>query len=261
MKNNSYLKFDFGKNLFADPYYKPSTGYSNKKYLEFLNGVYQEIELNTSDEKIAFKQIYDYFKDPTNLISRNILESLKVLKKKFPKILDPLYDDLYNAYIQNITYYRGGSLRIEQLKDLSFERGKTYNDIELHKAILKNPKTVYEGTGRKHYLSFSRDFNTALEFALQPYNNKNFFKKLNLKKVRIPVIIGISGSDENLILNPDFSDAVSPFWEDESIHVSNSIKLKELYVLNSNYYLNYFDRLDKSDLNKSFRDELRKKLI
>lgn len=259
--NKKIKKFDYGKELFADPYYLPEKRYNNKDYLKFLKGVYQDIELNTPDEKRAFKQIYDYFKDPSNLISKDILESLRLLKHKFPKILDPLYDDLYDAYFSNITYYRGGSLTAEQLSGLLYEPPKVYQiqdqEHQLNKAILTKTKFVHEETGRKHFLSFSRNFKTAFNFAVSPFYNKRILKKF-LKSNRVPVIIGISGDDKNLILNPDFSDAVSPFFEDESLYVSNKVKLKELYVVNAEYILNNYDNMDLSKNND--RENLRRVL-
>lgn len=258
--NNKIKSFDYGKKLFADPYYKPSRSYSNDKYLKYLKNIYHEFELNTSDEKRAFKEIYDYFKNPDNLISKEILENLLLLKSKFPNILDPIYDELYNSFISNINFYRGGSLNIKQISNLLFEREKEYNNFKLNKAILKNYKYIYEGTGKKHYLSFSKNFDTALEFALSPFQNKNILKKF-IDSNRIPVIIGISGNDENLILNPDFSDAVSPFYEDEVLHISNKIKAKEIYIINANEILSYYEKFDFNKNNKFFRDNLKYKII
>jgi hypothetical protein len=251
-------KFDYGKELFADPNYLPEKRYNNKDYIKFLKGVYQDVELNTADEKRAFKQIYDYFKDPSNLISKDVLESLKKLRDRFPNILNPLYDNVYNAYLSDLTYYRGGSLSAEQLSGLSFERGKIYKKekFELNKAIIKEPKFVYETTGEKHYLSFSRSFETALEFALNPFYNKRKIKQY-IKSNRIPVVIGISGNDKNLILNPDFSDAVSPYFEDESLYISNRMKIKELYIINVDLILDMYDKIDQENKTKHTRDKLR----
>lgn len=255
MKNNK--KFNYGKELFADPNYQPSADYESQDYLDFLKSVYHKIELNTDDEKKAFKELYEYFEDPENIISKNTLVNLKKLKDKFPKILNPLYDQIYDAFINDIIYYRGGSLTAEQLSNLRFEKTKLFNKYELNKAILNKPKYIYESTGKKHYLSFSRDFSTALNFGLSPFQNRKSIKSF-LNSNRIPVIIGVSGNDENIILNPDFSDAVSPFYEDESIYVSNKVKAVEIYIINANKILDYYDRIENK--NNNIREKLKNNL-
>lgn len=265
-KKNVKLKiFNYGNELFADPYYKPSKEYSGEEYASFLKNIYNSIELNTADEKAAFKEIYDYFKDPSNLISKDILENLILLKNKFPKILDPLYNNLLDAYISNNIYYRGGSLNINQLNQFLYEPSKIFKfdgeEFKLNKAIInKQKKTyIYEGTGKKHFLSFSKYFDVAAEFAITPFYNKKILKKF-LKLNRIPVIIGISGNDKNLILNPEFSDAVSPYYEDEVLHVSNRIKIEEIYIINGNKFLDIYNKYDENNFRMKIRNKLKQNI-
>lgn len=214
---NLLYEFDYGKKLFADP-----SHYSNIQTTSDLDIVgyrkYADIETDTDDEVRALELLDMFYSgDFVNLDETalyKLIVSLKKLKSKFPKILDPRTSPGIGQ-----TVYRGATISIDLVKDMPLM-------IDGSNIILKVPNNfkVRPQSGRPIH-SFSIKRYMAVNYAL----NQTFLSVENPN--RVPVIICVDVNDPNLLFSTRFSELHSVYREEEEVFYANyDITVNELIL-------------------------------
>jgi hypothetical protein len=226
--------FEYGNFLFADPDVLDRTAEDvAMKKVSFKKNEYNKIypptiprEKNTDDEDAAIKEIQTYFnrKLGTTTVDDKFVNALIKLKDHYPKLLDPSLNTKY--------LYRGNSLLLNNVISYDLEKGailntkSEYHSQMPHYKIKINNFLVHEPREVRKLLSFSSNIDIGLNFALNVFNLPNIIAN-NL----IPVLYVVKSNSENFILNPNFSNIISNYFEYESLHYGNQYNADEVYLI------------------------------
>ena len=217
---NIYEDLNVGDKLFAGEYGVES---SRRQWLQFIKKLYApDYEPNTEDEEKVLELLINYFNYNTSGELGAYLKDLLPLKSKFPKILDPQAQGYIPASSEETEWvsnggdyvWRGATMPLDQAKKL------IRNAVYTHPAFLKErgfiinqPSITYTSRGKdKGFTSFSSDLSGAIQF------------KGKMLTDAVSVIYGVKKSNPNLIMNPDASNSISRFMENETLYVGNNVK-------------------------------------
>lgn len=222
--NEALKELDYGQNLFADPTVKqlPTQRGVTKfppqdKYKEFLHG--DSESPNTEEEMRVLTDIVNFTRENYNDIEdfKNNAQELLALKSKFPKMLDPKQGENTGKLV-----YRGATIPISVLQKLSSKINPVIGRQGLY--TIENPGIKITPSSGRGIHSFSAKLLQALDFMDMTAG------KHNRMEGRIPVVFAIDSSEPNLLLNPDFLDALSIFGEQEVMLIGDSFTPKEIYI-------------------------------
>ncbi len=222
--NKALKELDYGQNLFADPTVKQlftqrgTTKFPPpNQYQEFLHG--DPESPNTEEEMAVLTDIVNFTRENYNNIEdfKNNAQELLALKSKFPKMLDPKQGKNTGKLV-----YRGATIPISVLQKLASKINPAIGEKGLH--TIENPGIKITPSSRRGIHSFSASLMQALDFMDVTAG------KHNRPKFRIPVVFAIDSSEPNLLLNPDFLDALSIFNEQEAMLIGDSFTPKEIYI-------------------------------
>lgn len=217
-------ELDYGQNLFADPTVKQlftqrgTTKFPPPdQYQEFLHG--DPESPNTEEEMAVLTDIVNFTRENYNDIEdfKNNAQELLALKSKFPKMLDPKQGKNTGKLV-----YRGATIPISVLQKLASKINPAIGEKGLY--TIENPGIKVTPSSGRGIHSFSASLIQALDFMDVTAG------KHNRPKFRIPVVFAIDSSEPNLLLNPDFLDALSIFNEQEAMLIGDSFTPKEIYI-------------------------------
>ncbi len=239
-------ELDYGKNLFADPTVDqlytqrgPVKFPPQDEYQDFLHGDAESP--NTEEEIAVLTDIVNFTRENYNDIDdfKNNAKNLLSLKSKFPKMLNPQYGERTKELV-----YRGATLPLSSLKKIV---SKTPPRVfpEEGEIEIENPGIKITPSSGRGIHSFSVDLFEAIDFM------DVTAKKHNRPKGRIPVVFAIDASNPNLLFNPDFTDAISIFNEQEVMFIGDTFEPKEIYLYNSVLEFNLSDE-EKKEFYKLF---------
>jgi len=233
---NILQEFDYGKRLFADP-----ENYDNVLDADELGPIgydnIWDIETDTEDEIRAMDLLSTFYQgdfvglDESEL--KILIKSLKRLKAKFPKILDPKTSPEIEKYV-----YRGATISIDAIKDMPFKL--VSNDI-----IFTVPAKfeVHPRSGRPMH-SFSVE-----KYMAESYVHGKVYDSI-LDPGRIPIVIHVNVNDPNLLFSTNFSSLHSTFDDEKEVFYANKTitvsKLSIKHSLVQDIYKNIFDSPEDS---------------
>lgn len=246
-------EFDYGKVLFGEPSDDEYFGYFDDSLIYQLG--WKKIvpnwgEENTADEKRALSLLRKWFNDnqSTSELSK-VLNKLKKLKKKFPKILDPKAG---MSLVDGNTFYRGTLLSVSELSKLSGWH-KTRLSTLRDDSIETSSPYVWKPKSSKGFTSVTPNIEVAHNFAMT-YSSGHlitFFDDLvdnegDVMNKKFPVILAFKYTNPSAILSPVFTNALSSYRESEVFLVGNSIKVDKIYI--PGFMSNKIQRYDKNSL-------------
>ena len=252
-------EFDYGKVLFGEPSDDEYFGYFDDSLIHQLG--WKKIvpnwgEENTADEKRALSLLRKWFEDSeaTSELSK-VLNKLKKLKKKFPKILDP---KVGMSLVDGNTFYRGTLLSVSELSKLSGwhkTRNKSTLSTLRDNSIETSSPYVWKPKSSKGFTSVTPNIEVAYNFAMT-YSSGHlttFFDDLvdnkgDVMNKKFPVILAFKYTNPSAILSPVFTNALSTYRESEVFLVGNSIKVDKIYIPGFISKINKIQRYDKNSL-------------
>ena len=149
------------------------------------------------------------------------LKDLLPLKSKFPKILDPQAQDYIPAASEDTEWvsnggdyaWRGATMPLNQaqklIRNAEYKHTRMFSDRGF---VINQPNITYVSRGERGFTSFSSDLRGALQF------------KGKMGTDAVSVIYGVKKSNPNLIMNPDASDSISMFKENETLYVGDNVQ-------------------------------------
>ena len=214
---NILQEFDYGRRLFADP-----DNYDNVRDADELGpvgyGNIWDIETDTEDETHAMELLSTFYQgDFVGLDERKLkilIKSLKRLKTKFPKILDPRTSAEVEKYV-----YRGATISMDAIKDMSFKL--ISNDIVF---MVPDGFKVHPRSGRPIH-SFSVE-----KYMAEQYVHGKVYDSI-LDPGRIPIVIHVDANNPNLLFSTNFSSLHSTYGDEKEVfYAADNIIVSRLSV-------------------------------
>jgi len=214
---NIQERLDVGDKLWADV-----DGGGKKSWNDFISKLYApDFEPNTEDEEKVLGLLMNYFRTNKSSGLEIYLKDLLPLKSKFPKILDPQAQDYIPAASEETEWvsnggdyaWRGATMPLNQaqklIRDAEYKHTPMFSDRGF---VINQPNITYVSRGERGFTSFSSDLRGALQF------------KGKMGTDAVSVIYGVKKSNPNLIMNPDASDSISMFKENETLYVGDNVQ-------------------------------------
>ena len=210
-------KLNVGDKLWADV-----DGGGKKSWNDFISKLYApDFEPNTEDEEKVLGLLMNYFRTNKSSGLEIYLKDLLPLKSKFPKILDPQLQGYIPAASEDTEWvsnggdyaWRGATMPLSQaqklIRDAEYKHTRMFSDRGF---VINQPNITYVSRGERGFTSFSSDLRGALQF------------KGKMGSDAVSVIYGVKKSNPNLIMNPDASDSISMFKENETLYVGDNVQ-------------------------------------
>ena len=219
-----YEKLNVGDKLWADV-----DGEGKKSWNDFISKLYApDFEPNTDDEKKVLKALTNYFRTNKSGELGVYLKDLVPLKSKFPQILDPRAQGYIPASSEETEWvsnggdyaWRGATMPLSQAQKLIRDADYKHTPFFSNRGfIINQPNITYVSRGKKGFTSFSSDLRGALQF------------RGGMGSDAVSVIYGVKKSNPNLVMNPDASDSISVFKENEILYVGNDVE-PDIVIIN-----------------------------
>ena len=210
-------RLDVGDKLWADV-----DGGGKKSWNDFISKLYApDFEPNTEDEEKVLGLLMNYFRTNKSSGLEIYLKDLLPLKSKFPKILDPQAQDYIPAASEETEWvsnggdyaWRGATMPLSQaqklIRDAEYKHTRMFSDRGF---VINQPNITYVSRGERGFTSFSSDLRGAIQF------------KGKMGSDAVSVIYGVKKSNPNLVMNPDASDSISMFKENETLYVGDNVQ-------------------------------------
>ena len=210
-------RLDVGDKLWADV-----DGGGKKSWNDFISKLYApDFEPNTEDEEKVLGLLMNYFRTNKSSGLEIYLKDLLPLKSKFPKILDPQAQDYIPAASEETEWvsnggdyvWRGATMPLNQaqklIRDAEYKHTRMFSDRGF---VINQPNITYVSRGERGFTSFSSDLRGAIQF------------KGKMGSDAVSVIYGVKKSNPNLVMNPDASDSISMFKENETLYVGDNVQ-------------------------------------
>ena len=210
-------KLNVGDKLWADV-----DGGGKKSWNDFISKLYApDFEPNTEDEEKVLELLMNYFRTNKSSGLEIYLKDLLPLKSKFPQILDPQLQGYIPAASEETEWvsnggdyaWRGATMPLNQaqklIRDAEYKHTRMFSDRGF---VINQPNITYVSRGERGFTSFSSDLRGALQF------------KGKMGSDAVSVIYGVKKSNPNLIMNPDASDSISMFKENETLYVGDNVQ-------------------------------------
>ena len=219
-----YEKLNVGDKLWADV-----DGEGKKSWNDFISKLYApDFEPNTDDEKKVLKALTNYFRTNKSGELGVYLKDLVPLKSKFPQILDPRAQGYIPASSEETEWvsnggdyaWRGATMPLSQAQKLIRDADYKHTPFFSNRGfVINQPNITYVSRGKKGFTSFSSDLRGALQF------------RGGMGSDAVSVIYGVKKSNPNLVMNPDASDSISVFKENEILYVGNDVE-PDIVIIN-----------------------------
>ena len=210
-------RLDVGDKLWADV-----DGGGKKSWNDFISKLYApDFEPNTEDEEKVLGLLMNYFRTNKSSGLEIYLKDLVPLKSKFPQILDPQAQDYIPAASEETEWvsnggdyaWRGATMPLSQaqklIRDAEYKHTRMFSDRGF---VINQPNITYVSRGERGFTSFSSDLRGAIQF------------KGKMGSDAVSVIYGVKKSNPNLVMNPDASDSISMFKENETLYVGDNVQ-------------------------------------
>ena len=210
-------KLNVGDKLWADV-----DGRGKKPWNDFISKLYApDYEPNTEDEEKVLELLMNYFNYNKSGELGVYLKDLVPLKSKFPQILDPQAQDYIPAASEETEWvsnggdyaWRGATMPLSQaqklIRDAEYKHTRMFSDRGF---VINQPNITYVSRGERGFTSFSSDLRGAIQF------------KGKMGSDAVSVIYGVKKSNPNLVMNPDASDSISMFKENETLYVGDNVQ-------------------------------------
>jgi hypothetical protein len=212
-------RLDVGDKLWAD---EGGVASLAKRWKGFIEKLYApDYEPNTEDEEKVLAALMGYFQTNKSGDLGAYLKDLLPLKSKFPKILDPQLQGYIPASSEETEWvsnggdyvWRGATMPLSQAKKLIQNAIYKHSGLISSRAFITNqPNITYNSRGEKGFTSFSSDLKGAIQF------------KGKMGSDSVTVIYGVKKSNPNLVMNPEASDSISMFQENETLYVGDNVE-------------------------------------
>ncbi len=212
-----YEKLNVGDKLWAD-----IEGEGKKSWNDFISKLYApDFEPNTEDEEKVLGLLMNYFRTNKSGELGVYLKDLVPLKSKFPQILDPQAQDYIPASSEETEWvsnggdyaWRGATMPLSQaqklIRDAEYKHTFLFSERGF---VINQPNITYVSRGERGFTSFSTDLKGAIQF------------KGKRGSDAVSVIYGVKKSNPNLVMNPDASDSISMFKENETLYVGDNVQ-------------------------------------
>lgn len=216
---NIQERLDVGDKLWAD---EGGVASLAKRWKGFIDKLYApDYEPNTDDEEKVLELLMNYFRTNKSGELGAYLKDLLPLKSKFPQILDPQLQGYIPAASEDtewVSYggdyaWRGATMPLNQaqklIRDAEYKHTRMFSDRGF---VINQPNITYVSRGERGFTSFSSDLRGALNF------------KGKMGSDAVSVIYGVKKSNPNLVMNPDASDSISMFKENETLYVGDNVQ-------------------------------------
>lgn len=212
-----YEKLNVGDKLWAD-----IEGEQREDWGKFISKLYApDFESNTDDEKKVLKALANYFRTNKSGELGVYLKDLLPLKSKFPQILDPQLQGYIPASSEDTEWvsnggdyaWRGATMPLNQAQKLIRDAEYKHTPFFSNRGfVINQPNITYVSRGERGFTSFSSDLKGAIQF------------KGKMGTDAVSVIYGVKKSNPNLVMNPDASDSISVFKENETLYVGDNVQ-------------------------------------
>ena len=212
-------RLDVGDKLWADG---GGVAVLLKRWKGFIEKLYApDYEPNTEDEEKVLGLLMNYFRTNKSSGLEIYLKDLVPLKSKFPQILDPQAQDYIPAASEETEWvsnggdyaWRGATMPLSQaqklIRDAEYKHTRMFSDRGF---VINQPNITYVSRGERGFTSFSSDLRGAIQF------------KGKMGSDAVSVIYGVKKSNPNLVMNPDASDSISMFKENETLYVGDNVQ-------------------------------------
>ena len=219
-----YEKLNVGDKLWAD-----IDGEQKEDWGKFISKIYApDFEPNTDDENKLLDKLKNYFRTNKSSGLGEMLGDLVALKSKFPQILDPRSQGYIPASSEETEWvsnggdyaWRGATMPLSQAQKLIRDTEYKHTPMFSNRGfVINQPNITYVSRGKKGFTSFSSDLRGALQF------------RGGMGSDAVSVIYGVKKSNPNLVMNPDASDSISVFKENEILYVGNDVE-PDIVIIN-----------------------------
>ena len=212
-------RLDVGDKLWAD---EGGVAVLLKRWKGFIEKLYApDYEPNTEDEEKVLGLLMNYFRTNKSGELGVYLKDLVPLKSKFPQILDPRAQGYIPASSEETEWvsnggdyaWRGATMPLSQaqklIRDAEYKHTRMFSDRGF---VINQPNITYVSRGERGFTSFSSDLKGAIQF------------KGKMGSDAVSVIYGVKKSNPNLVMNPDASDSISMFKENETLYVGDNVQ-------------------------------------
>ena len=212
-------RLDVGDKLWADG---GGVAVLLKRWKGFIEKLYApDYEPNTEDEEKVLGLLMNYFRTNKSGELGVYLKDLVPLKSKFPQILDPRAQGYIPASSEETEWvsnggdyaWRGATMPLSQaqklIRDAEYKHTRMFSDRGF---VINQPNITYVSRGERGFTSFSSDLKGAIQF------------KGKMGSDAVSVIYGVKKSNPNLVMNPDASDSISMFKENETLYVGDNVQ-------------------------------------
>jgi len=212
-------RLDVGDKLWAD---EGGVAVLLKRWKGFIEKLYSpDYEPNTEDEEKVLGLLMNYFRTNKSSGLEIYLKDLLPLKSKFPQILDPRAQSYTPASSEETEWvsnggdyvWRGATMPLSQaqklIRDAEYKHTRMFSDRGF---VINQPNITYVSRGERGFTSFSSDLRGAIQF------------KGKMGSDAVSVIYGVKKSNPNLVMNPDASDSISMFKENETLYVGDNVQ-------------------------------------
>ena len=212
-------RLDVGDKLWAD---EGGVAVLLKRWKGFIEKLYApDYEPNTEDEEKVLGLLMNYFRTNKSGELGVYLKDLVPLKSKFPQILDPRAQGYIPASSEETEWvsnggdyaWRGATMPLSQaqklIRDAEYKHTRMFSDRGF---VINQPNITYVSRGERGFTSFSSDLRGAIQF------------KGKMGTDAVSVIYGVKKSNPNLVMNPDASDSISMFKENETLYVGDNVQ-------------------------------------
>ena len=212
-------RLDVGDKLWAD---EGGVAVLLKRWKGFIEKLYApDYEPNTEDEEKVLGLLMNYFRTNKSGELGVYLKDLVPLKSKFPQILDPRAQGYIPASSEETEWvsnggdyaWRGATMPLNQaqklIRDAEYKHTRMFSDRGF---VINQPNITYVSRGERGFTSFSSDLKGAIQF------------KGKMGSDAVSVIYGVKKSNPNLVMNPDASDSISMFKENETLYVGDNVQ-------------------------------------
>ena len=212
-------RLDVGDKLWAD---EGGVAVLLKRWKGFIEKLYApDYEPNTEDEEKVLGLLMNYFRTNKSDELGVYLKDLVPLKSKFPQILDPRAQGYIPASSEETEWvsnggdyaWRGATMPLSQaqklIRDAEYKHTRMFSDRGF---VINQPNITYVSRGERGFTSFSSDLRGAIQF------------KGKMGSDAVSVIYGVKKSNPNLVMNPDASDSISMFKENETLYVGDNVQ-------------------------------------
>lgn len=217
-------KLNVGDKLWAD-----IEGEGKKSWNDFISKLYApDFEPNTEDEEKVLGLLMNYFRTNKSGELGVYLKDLVPLKSKFPQILDPQAQDYIPASSEETEWvsnggdyaWRGATMPLSQAQKLIRDADYKHTFLFSERGfVINQPNITYVSRGERGFTSFSTDLKGAIQF------------KGKRGSDAVSVIYGVKKSNPNLVMNPDASDSISMFKENETLYVGDNVQ-PDIVIIN-----------------------------